>query len=92
MQHLLDLLVLRRQHVLNDGHEKRGLILSAHVMCLSTYMSLSVQCSHNDPPQSLELDLFRTLLKRVPELLGGWGVDEIIVYDRVARRCRVHVA
>jgi hypothetical protein len=33
MQHLLDLLVLRRQHILNDGHEKRGLstVSSSHL-------------------------------------------------------------
>ena len=55
-------------------------------------MRLSVEGTDNDPAHRLELDLVGPLLQRVPQVLRGRGVDEVIVDDSVADGGGVHRA
>jgi hypothetical protein len=51
-----------------------------------THICLPIQRSNNDPPHRVQLDLIRSLLQRILQILGRRRVDEIIVNDRVACR------
>ena len=67
VQQFLDLLVSRRHNKLDDWHEQVRLYLSANQRQVNSHavlahIGLPVQCSNNDSPHSLELDLVRTLL------------------------------
>lgn len=68
MQELLDLLVARRQDILNDWHEEGRLSLVIALRC-STYVALTVQSADDDATHGLQLDLIRALLEGIAEVL-----------------------